>query len=228
MLSNAGVVLDHQHRAALGGGELTDRPAAARRGAAEAAGRTTVKVLPSPRVLSTDDAVVQLDQALDQGQAETGAAVRCARRLSTCRNSSKINSGRPERCRCRGRRPPAGRVERQRRGASGEIGGHDGAPPRRRELHGVGEQVEEDLLEPHRIGLERRQVASALHRGSGSGAPRPALDDVADPVDDGRHVDRLGVRARAARPRPWTGRGCRRSSPAGARPRSGCCPGTCR
>ena len=82
-------------------------------------------------------------------------------------------------------------------------------PPSGRELDRVGQQVEDDLLDLALVRLDppspRRPSATARCRG----APRARCTIVSPASSADGQVERCRAPAPCARPRPWTGRGCR-------------------
>ena len=184
------VVLGDEHRGVAGARRARPRgldageaerdrlPASRARSVAREAstGRMTRKRLPRPGSDSTSiAAAVHLHEALDQRQAEAGAAhvARACRRRpgGTPRRSA---AGRRCGCRCRGRstsmHDAAARRAATRAGRRAARTRSVTAPPVGRELHRVREQVVEHLLDARRVGDDRRQVGRDLELDARSAA----------------------------------------------------------
>ena len=149
---------------------------------------------PSPSLCASTAAAVQLDQPLDQRQADAEAALRRGRAcVSTCANRSKMRGSSSRRDADAGVAHADHRLARRRRSAASAM-----CPPARRVLGGVVEQVGEDLRQARRIG--RRATSARAAASASSSCPRASISG------------RLGLDARARATSRQRRRGSRRSS----------------
>ena len=132
-------------------------------------GSVKVKVLPTPELaLHPDAPAVQLHEPLRQRQAQPGPLLLLARPRPPCWNSSKIRAW------SSGAMPMPGVADRDLDLVA--------QPPRLdldpaavgRELDGVGEQVEDDLLDLALVGLDQRRRPARISRLSSMPCGRPA------------------------------------------------------
>ena len=169
----------------------------------EPMGQVKQNTLPPPsRGCDPDAAAGRLDDLLGDREPDPGPGV-AARRRARAANMPKIRSRvRRRRCRCRCRRPRSASRAPSRDGASRRP---RGSAPSAHELHGVGDQVGQQLLELARARAHDGQLADLQH------APRRPRSA------------RSGARARRRRRARARGRSVRRARRrAGPRPARAC------
>jgi hypothetical protein len=111
-----------------------------------------------------------------------GRAGYAAGRLSPGENVRTRTAGTPRRCRRQYRAPTTPPTP-------GALGAHVDAPARRCELHGVGQEVPHDLLQPRRVAVNRCVCTAELRAERDALLARRRADDIERLLDERDEVD---------------------------------------